>query len=139
MLKLVIIGNLGADAELRNANGAQFLSFRVAHSDRWTDRSSGEVHDNTTWVSCTLNGDGGNLRPYLKQGTKVYVYGDVSTRIYVSPKDGKQYAGIDCRVRQLELCGGSQGISQYTAEGVAQFLTMCPAEVRKQIIDIIPF
>ena len=43
MLKLVIIGNLGADAELRNANGAQFLSFRVAHSDRWTDRNSGEV------------------------------------------------------------------------------------------------
>ena len=103
MLKLVIIGNLGADAELRNANGAQFLSFRVAHSARWTARNTGEVHDNTTWVSCTLNGDGGNLRPYLKQGTKVFVYGDVSTRIFVSPKDGKQYAGIHCRVRQLEL------------------------------------
>ena len=139
MLKLVIIGNLGADAELRNANGAQFLSFRVAHSDRWTDRNSGEVHDNTTWVSCTLNGDGGNLRPYLKQGTKVFVYGDVSTRIYVSPKDGKQYAGIDCRVRQLELCGGNQGVSQYTAEGVAQFLKMCPADVRQQIINEPPF
>lgn len=139
MLKLVIIGNLGADAELRNANGAQFLSFRVAHSDRWTDRNSGEVHGNTTWVSCTLNGDGGNLRPYLKQGTKVFVYGDVSTRIYVSPKDGKQYAGIDCRVRQLELCGGNQGVSQYTAEGIIQYLTMCPAEVRKAITDKIPF
>lgn len=139
MLKLVIIGNLGADAELRNANGAQFLSFRVAHSDRWTDRNTGEVHDNTTWVSCTLNGDGGNLRPYLKQGTKVFVYGDVSTRIYVSPKDGKQYAGIDCRVRQLELCGGNQGVSQYTAEGVAQFLKMCPADVRQQIINEPPF
>lgn len=139
MLKLVIIGNLGADAELRNANGAQFLSFRVAHSDRWTDRNTGEVHDNTTWVSCTLNGDGGNLRQYLKQGAKVFVYGDVSTRIYVSSKDGKQYAGIDCRVRQLELCGGAQGISQYTAEGVAQFLKICPAEVRKAITDKIPF
>lgn len=139
MLKLVIIGNLGADAELRNANGAQFLSFRVAHSDRWTDRNSGEVHDNTTWVSCTLNGDGGNLRPYLKQGTKVFVYGDVSTRIYVSPKDGKQYAGIDCRVRQIELCGGNQGTPQYTAEGVAQFLKMCPADLRQQIINDPPF
>ena len=139
MLKLVIIGNLGADAELRNANGAQFLSFRVAHSDRWTDRNTGEVHDNTTWISCTLNGDGGNLRPSLKQGPRVFVCGDVSTRIYVSPKDGKQYAGIDCRVRQLELCGGNQGVSQYTAEGVAQFLKICPAEVRKQITDKIPF
>ena len=139
MLKLVISGNLGADAELRNANGAQFISFRVAHSDRWTDRNSGEVHDNTTWVSCTLNGDGGNLRPYLKQGTKVFVYGDVSTRIYVSPKDGKQYAGIDCRVRQLELCGGNQVAPQYTAEGVTQFLKMCPAEDRKAITDNIPF
>lgn len=139
MLKLVIIGNLGADAELRNANGAQFLSFRVAHSDRWTDRNTGEVHDSTTWISCTLNGDGGNLRPYLKQGTKVFVYGDVSTRIYVSPKNGKQYAGIDCRVRQLELCGGNQGAPQYTAEGVAQFLKMCPADVRQQIINEPPF
>lgn len=139
MLKLVIIGNLGADAELRNANGAQFLSFRVAHSDRWTDRISGEVHDNTTWVSCTLNGDGGNLRPYLKQGTKVFVYGDVSTRVYVSPKDGKQYAGIDCRVRQIELCGGNQGVPQYTVEGIIQFINVCPADVRKKITDLIPF
>lgn len=139
MLKLVIIGNLGADAELRSANGAQFLSFRVAHSDRWADRNSGEVRDNTTWVSCTLNGDGGNLRPYLKQGAKVFVYGDVSTRVYVSPKDGKQYAGIDCRVRQLELCGSNQGVPQYTVEGIIQFINESPAKVRKKITDKIPF
>lgn len=139
MLQLQIIGNLGADAEVRNTNGAQFLTFRVAHTNRYTDRNTGEVRESTTWVSCTMNGDGGNLRQYLKQGTKVYVYGDVSTRLYVSSKDGTQHAGIDCRVRQLELCGGNQVAPQYTAESVAQFLKMCPAEVRKQIIDKIPF
>ena len=139
MLQLQIIGNLGADAEVRNTNGAQFLTFRVAHTNRYTDRNTGEVRESTTWVSCTMNGDGGNLRQYLKQGTKVYVYGDVSTRLYVSSKDGTQHAGIDCRVRQLELCGGNQVAQQYTTEGIIQFLNMCPAEVRKQITDKIPF
>lgn len=139
MLQLQIIGNLGAGAEVRNTNGAQFLTFRVAHTNRYTDRTTGEVRESTTWVSCTMNGDGGNLRQYLKQGTKVYVYGDVSTRLYVSSKDGTQHAGIDCRVRQLELCGGNQVAPQYTTEGIIQFLNMCPAEVRKQITDKIPF
>lgn len=139
MLQLQIIGNLGADAEVRNTNGAQFLTFRVAHTNRYTDRNTGEVRESTTWVSCTMNGDGGNLRQYLKQGTKVYVYGDVSTRLYVSSKDGTQHAGIDCRVRQLELCGGNQVAPQYTSEGIIQFLNMCPAEVRKAITDKIPF
>lgn len=139
MLQLQIIGNLGADAEVRNTNGAQFLTFRVAHTNRYTDRTTGEVRESTTWVSCTMNGDGGNLRQYLKQGTKVYVYGDVSTRLYVSSKDGTQHAGIDCRVRQLELCGGNQVAPQYTTEGIIQFLNMCPAEVRKAITDKIPF
>lgn len=139
MLQLQIIGNLGADAEVRNTNGAQFLAFRVAHTNRFTDRITGEVRETTTWVSCTMNGDGGNLRQYLKQGTKVYVYGDVSTRLYVSSKDGTQHAGIDCRVRQLELCGGTQSTQAYSVEGVQQFLANCPADLRQTIISKLPF
>lgn len=137
MLKSLIIGNLGADAELRVSNGQQFLSFRVAHSDRWTDKTTGEIHENTQWISCTLNGDGGGVRKYLTRGTKVFIYGDLLPKLYVSSKDGKQYAGLDCRVRQLELCGS--GAAEYTAEGVAQFLTNCPKEIRDKITNALPF
>lgn len=137
MLKSLIIGNLGADAELRVSNGAQFLSFRVAHSERWADKQTGEVRETTQWISCTLNGDGGGVRQYLKRGTKVFIYGDLSPKLYVSSRDGKQYAGLDCRVRQLELCGGAK--DEYTVEGVRQFLSQCPDDVRKQITNVIPF
>ncbi len=105
MLKLSIIGNIGADAEIRSAGGQSFVSFRVAHSEKWIDRNTGEVHKRTEWVSCTLDGNGGRLLEFLKQGAKVFVYGDCSTRIYTSSTDGKQYAGLNCRVRQIELCG----------------------------------
>ena len=80
MIKLSIIGNLGADAEVKNHNGKEFVSFRVAHTDRFTQ--DGQTKETTTWVSCILNGNGGNLLPYLKKGTKVFCHGDFSIRLY---------------------------------------------------------
>ena len=103
-----IIGNLGADAEVKVYNGNKFVSFRVAHTDKWVDQQTGVISTQTTWVSCSLNGDGGALTPYLKKGTKVFVRGTPNFVTYSSPKTHKFETGVNLFVREIELCGGHQ-------------------------------
>lgn len=107
MLKAEIIGNLGADAQIIANSDGKFLSFRVADSKKYVDRSTGEVVKSVTWVSVTLNGDGGNLVKYLVKGTKVYVRGFLSSRLYTG-NDGKKHAGLNIAATEIELCGGSR-------------------------------
>lgn len=108
MIKLEVIGNLGADAEVKVYNGNKFVSFRVAHTDKWVDRQTGVISTQTTWVSCSLNGDGGGLTPYLKKGTKVFVRGTPNFVTYSSPATHKIETGVNLFVREIELCGGHQ-------------------------------
>lgn len=103
MLRLQVIGNLGADAERKEANGRRFVSFRVAHSEKRSDGT--EV---TNWVACAMNGDGGKLIDYLKKGVKVWVEGRPRIRTYSSPKTHQIEAGIDLSVDNVELCGGQR-------------------------------
>lgn len=107
MLKLSLIGNIGADAELKQVNGETFCSMRVAHTSKYTDRQSGEQIENTQWVSVTINRDVTNLIPFLKKGTKVWVWGDASTRLFTG-HDGRQHAGLNLRAQSVELCGGNR-------------------------------
>lgn len=105
MLKLEVIGNLGADAEVRNVNGSVFTSFRVADSRKVANRQTGEVTETTTWVSCTINGSADNLIPYLKRGQKVFVRGNAELKVYVSSSDGQRHAGLNLFVTEIQLCG----------------------------------
>ena len=104
MFKAELIGNLGADAERRQGNDGMFVSFRVASTRKWTNRQTGEIIENTTWVSCTLNGDGGGVFQYLKAGEKVFIRGELSTRLYIG-QDGQKHAGVNVSVEQIELVG----------------------------------
>lgn len=105
MLKVILVGNLGANAEVKTANGRSFVSFKVADSRRYTRADGTEVED-TTWVSCILNGDGGGLLPYLVQGAKVLVTGRASFDVYSSPKLHRMVAGVNLSVDSIELIGG---------------------------------
>ena len=105
MLKVTIIGNLGADAELHNENGSEFISFKVAHNDRRTTRD-GQQREEITWISCTMNGRNENLLPHLKRGTTVYVHGDCRLKQYHSEKHHRLMPGMDCFVREVQLVGG---------------------------------
>ena len=108
MIKMEIIGNLGANAEVKVYNGNKFVSFRVAHTDKWVDQQTGVISTQTTWVSCSLNGDGGGLTPYLKKGTKVFLRGTPNFVTYSSPKTHKMETGVNLFVREIELCGGQR-------------------------------
>lgn len=131
MLKAEIIGNLGADAVKNQGNDGTYISFRVAHSTTFTNKSTGEVTKNTTWVSCTLNGDGGNLFPYLKSGEKVYCRGNLTSRIFVG-HDGQRHAGLNLSVQEIELVGSR---AKYTAEEVYERLKS-DEEFNKQLSQL---
>lgn len=105
MLHTTIIGNLGADAEVRNVNGNEFVSFNVAHTEQWKS-ADGTKHEKSVWVSCTINGNGGNLLPFLKKGTCIYAIGRTSTRVYSSEKERGFVAGINLSIIHIELVGG---------------------------------
>ena len=115
-----IIGNLGADAQLQVNNGNKFVSFRIANTDTWTDKKTGEIIKTTQWVSCSLNGDGGNLLPYLRKGTKLFVRGNAQIVIYSSPKTHQMEAGVNLFVREIELCGGNKEENQQQPQQPAQ-------------------
>lgn len=104
MLTTIVIGNLGANAEFHSENGNEFVSFKVAHTDRYKG-SDGQDKEETVWVSCVLNGRADKLLQYLVKGTKVCVVGDASVRTYHSKKMQRLVAGVNVFVRQIELIG----------------------------------
>ena len=116
MIKVEIIGNLGADAQLQEKNGNRFVAFRVANTDKWIDKSTGQVIESTQWISCTLNGDGGALLTYLKRGAKVFVRGNAQFVIFSSAKTRQMEVGINLFVREIELCGGQKENQQPTQQ-----------------------
>ena len=98
-----LIGYLGADAECKNVNGNEFITFRIANTNKWTDEN-GNVHEETTWYDCTMNG-----RPkvfeFLKKGQLVFVSGPQKLRVYSSAKDRCMKCGVTISVLNVELLG----------------------------------
>ena len=81
--KVILIGNLGADPEIRTLNsGDRVANLRVATSETWRDRNSGERKERTEWHRVVIFND--NLvkvaEQYLKKGAKVYIEGAIQTR-----------------------------------------------------------
>lgn len=105
MFRAQIIGNLGADAHIELNGGRPFVSFNVAHNDRYT-REDGTQVERQQWVSCALNGDGGKLLQFLTKGRAVYVEGRCSVRVFSSEKERRMVAGVNISVDHVELIGG---------------------------------
>lgn len=121
MLKLQVVGNLGSDAEVIAENGHKFVKLSIAHTERRRN-PDGSDRESTTWVSATINGDGGNLLQYLKKGTKVYAYGDVGLRVFHSEKERRMVPGLNLYIRDIELVGGQPDEvprDLYDTDGVA--------------------
>lgn len=106
MFKIEVIGNLGADAEVKTAQGNKFVAMRIAHTEKWKDEH-GNKQSRTIWIDATMNDVDSPVLPYLKQGVKVFVRGNASLRVYSSPTDRMMKAGAQVSVRELELVGGS--------------------------------
>lgn len=105
MLQTTVIGNVGADAQVNNKDGREFVTFRVAHNDSWTDQA-GQQHSNTIWVDCIMNGHP-KVADFIKAGTQVVCIGRTSLRVYSSEKDRCMKAGIQINVDSVQLLGGA--------------------------------
>ena len=106
MLKCELIGNLGADAEIKESNGSKFVTMRIAHTSKY-QTDSGETRESTVWVDVTYNNVDSKVIPFLKAGIKVFIRGNLSLRVYSSQKDRCMKAGAQIAAQEIELCGGS--------------------------------
>ena len=113
MLQVSVIGNLGADAQVKSKNGNSFLCFNVAHTAR-VKNSNGEMVDQTQWVSVTMNHYSENFAKYLVRGTKVYVYGKLFSRIW-RDNQGVSNVGLNVLADIVELCGSKADASSTAA------------------------
>lgn len=104
MLQTIVIGNVGADAQVNNKDGREFITFRVAHNDTWTDQA-GQQHSTTIWVDCIMNGHP-KVADFIKAGAQIYCSGRTSVRVYSSQKDRCMKAGIAINVDSVQLLGG---------------------------------
>jgi len=137
MLKAIIIGHLGQDAELRQFGNAFYLSFSVAHSDKYRD-VKGEEHEYTQWVSCMKRVfDGSQLGNYLTKGTKVYCEGNLSARVF-SNKSGVAQVALNLNVQQLELLSVKEQQAQ-RPQPVASEPVRKAVEVPEMPEDDLPF
>lgn len=106
MLKVEIIGHIGADLEIKEKDGRKFGTLRVAHSERWKGMD-GVLHESTQWIDVVIDPESA-VAKYLKSGTLVYVRGNMSTRIYSSTKDRCNKVGITIRCQEIQLLSAAK-------------------------------
>src|SRR3984957_15297170 len=103
--KVILIGNLGRDAETAfTASQVAVGKFSVATSRRWKDQATGDWKEKTNWSNIVF-WRGENVAPYLLKGTQVYIEGLLQTRSY-DDKDGKKVWTTDIVAEEVILLRG---------------------------------
>ena len=116
--KVILVGNLGADPEVRRTqDGRPIVNLRVATSDTWRDKNTGERREKTEWHRVVIFSEGlaKVAEQYLKKGSKVYLEGALQTRKW-QDKDGQdRYStevvlqGFNSQLTMLDRAGGGSG------------------------------
>lgn len=103
MLLVQAIGHIDADAIMQVADGREFITFSIAHTQRFK-ADDGQVTEHTQWIDCVMNGRPA-VAPYLVKGRQVYVSGAASLRVYDSAKEHCKKVGLRVRCVAVELIG----------------------------------
>ena len=93
--KVILIGHLGQDPEVKSfQNGGKIANLRIATSEAWKDRQTGEKKQKTEWHSVVLSGDGlvGVAERFLRKGSKVYIEGQLRTRKWQDQSGADRYS-----------------------------------------------
>jgi single-strand DNA-binding protein len=112
MIKLQVIGNLGADCIQKEVNGKTVINFNVAHSEKYKD-AQGNAKERTTWVNCAYWTDKTAVAQYLTKGKTVYAEGTPEAEAYTN-KDGQVASTLRMRVLNIQLLGGNNTDGQST-------------------------
>jgi single-strand DNA-binding protein len=114
--KVMLIGALGADPEIRSfSNGGRVANLRLATSESWKDKNTGERKERTEWHSVAIFSDGliGVVERYLKKGSKVFVEGQLQTRKWQDQSGNDRYTtevviqGMGGSLTMLDSAGGN--------------------------------
>ena len=92
--KVILVGNLGADPEARSLNnGGEVVNIRVATSESWSDKSSGQRQERTEWHNVVIFNEnlGRVAKSYLRKGSKVYLEGQLQTRKWQDQSGNDRY------------------------------------------------
>ena|SRR6187397_584796 len=93
--KVILIGNLGQDPEVKSfQNGGRIANLRIATSENWKDKATGERKERTEWHTVVLQSDGlvGVAERYLRKGSKVYIEGSLRTRKWQDQSGNDRYS-----------------------------------------------
>lgn len=141
--KVILIGNLGADPEVRHLqNGASVANFRLATSETYKDKTTGERREQTEWHNVVAwRGLAEITEKYLRKGSKVYVEGKLRTRQWQDKDNNTRYTTeiIADEMTLLDRPGGDAG-TQRPASAMAQAVAAGgAAPAVKDEMDDLPF
>ena len=108
--KVILVGNLGADPETKYLpSGDAVTNIRVATTDTWKDKTSGEKKEATEWHRIAFFGRLAEIAgEYLKKGSQVYVEGSLRTRKW-QDKDGQDRYSTEIRADEMKMLGRREG------------------------------
>jgi single-strand DNA-binding protein len=111
--KVILVGNLGRDPEVRYApSGDAFCTVSLATTDTWKDRNTGEKKEATEWHRVVFNGKLAEIAgQYLKKGRAIYVEGSLRTRKWTNKEGVEQYT-TEIRADQMQMLGGREGMGE---------------------------
>jgi single-strand DNA-binding protein len=118
--KVILIGNLGKDPEIRRTqDGRPIANLRVATTETWRDKATGERREKTEWHSVVIFNEGlcRVAEQYLKKGAKVYIEGQLQTRKWQGQDGQDRYStevvlqGFNSQLTMLDARGGGGGAS----------------------------
>ena len=125
--KVIIVGNLGADPETRYMpSGEPVTNIRVATTDKWKDKASGEMKEQTEWHRVVFFSRLAEIAgEYLKKGSQVYIEGSLRTRKY--EKDGQTHYSTEIRGDTMQMLGRREGGGAPRDEGAGAPRSAAPA------------
>ena len=155
--KVILVGNLGRDPEIRNAqDGTKIANFSVATSESWRDKATGERKERTQWHRVVVFNDrlADVAQQYLKKGMKVFVEGQLKSRKYPDKESGQEREITEVVIDRFRgdfqmLDGRGGGSGEYSGSGSgegngngaprARTGNTRPAAAGKDFDDDIPF
>ena len=127
--KVILIGNLGADPEVRHTqDGRAIVNMRLATTESWRDKQTGERREKTEWHSVVIFNEqlGKVAQQYLKKGSKVYIEGQLQTRKWQDNSGNDRYTTevvLQNYAGQLTMLDGRNGSAGFQDSGSSTFDT----------------
>jgi single-strand DNA-binding protein len=106
--KVILIGNLGADPEIKQTpSGMQIAQLRIATTDVWTDKNTGQKQERTEWHRVVAYDKLASIcERYLSKGRQVYIEGSLQTRSWEDKQTGQKRYMTEIKAREMKMLGG---------------------------------